>query len=133
MLQPCYNHVTSVLQPRYNRVTSVLQLCYNHVTTMLLLCYNHVTSKCSNANDTFHLYVSHHNRHTISGKEYSAKVMFQVLIEPGTFQISAQTVDPKNANIDEHFDNSELEWSTKSHVSIILHHMYVKLERQATQ
>ncbi|KAL5490797.1 hypothetical protein EMCRGX_G015981 [Ephydatia muelleri] len=69
-------------------------------------------------------------RHTISGKEYSAKVMFQVLIEPGTFDISAQTVDPANGKIDDHFNNSELEWSTKSHVSIILRHMYVKLERR---
>ena len=73
---------------------------------------------------------SSHNRHTILGKDYVAKVMFQVLIEPDTYDISAQTVDPKNANIDEHFDNGELEWSTKSHVSIILHHMYIKLERQ---
>ena len=75
-------------------------------------------------------YVSYHNRHTISGKEYSAKVMFQVLIEPGTFDVSAQTVDPANGKIDDHFSNSELEWSTKSHVSIILRHMYVKLERR---
>lgn len=54
--------------------------------------------------------------------------MFGVLAQPSSYTISTQTVDPKNAKIDEQFDNSELEWSTKQHVSIILHHLYVKLD-----
>ena len=60
--------------------------------------------------------------------KYFAKVAFKLRIEPESYKVSTQTVQATRSQIDDHFSNSELEWSTKCRKAIILYGLMVKLE-----
>ena len=61
--------------------------------------------------------------------KYSAKVAFKLWIDPDSYKVSPQTVQVASSQIDDHFSNSELEWSTKCRKAIFLCGLMVKLER----
>lgn len=57
------------------------------------------------------------------------RVAFQVRIKPQSYAIDKQTTESNcTKRIDENFDNSELEWSTKSSGVIILNGIMVKVD-----
>ena len=66
----------------------------------------------------------------ITGREYWAKVAFVARVHPHSYEVSGQTVLPEGGHsqpIDQHFDNSELEWSTRERSAVILYGLLVKL------
>jgi hypothetical protein len=65
------------------------------------------------------------------GKVYNAKVAFQVLIRPGAYEVSQETVGAtsKGISVDSHFANHQLEWSTKEKVATILYGLLVELRQ----
>ena len=54
-----------------------------------------------------------------TGKVYECRVMFQLLIKPGSYTINKATV-ACHGRIDNHFENYEIEWSTKDSNNIML-------------
>ena len=60
------------------------------------------------------------------GKAYNTKVAFQVLIEPDSYDVGAETIGARH-EIDPDFSNQEMEWSTKTDGSHILSGLLVKL------
>ena len=68
----------------------------------------------------------------MDSKIYDAKVAFQVLIRPGSYDISEETVGAtgKRIPVDSHFSNEQLEWSTKEKVATILYGLLVELRQK---
>ena len=64
----------------------------------------------------------------VTKMKYSAKVAFKLWIDPDSYKISSQTVQVTSSQIDDHFSNSELEWSTKCRKAIFLCGLMVKLQ-----
>lgn len=70
-------------------------------------------------------------RDGVTGREYWAKVAFKARVHPRSYKVSRQTVrpgEPHGQPIDRHFDNSELEWSTRERGAVILYGLLVRLE-----
>lgn len=64
----------------------------------------------------------------VTRRLYRAKVAFRLRIRPDSYNITSQTVQVSSSQIDDHFSNSELEWSTKQRAAIILCGLMVRLE-----
>ena len=64
-----------------------------------------------------------------TGRAYSAKVAFQVLIRPKSYKVGTETVGATlhGTNIDPHIPNSEIEWSTREKVATILYGLLIEL------
>ena len=86
-------------------------------------------NKLRKINDVLFLFTNI-SRYTdpVTKVKYFAKVAFKLRIEPESYKVSTQTVQAAGSQIDDHFSNSELEWSTKCRKAIILYGLMVKLE-----
>jgi hypothetical protein len=72
----------------------------------------------------------------VSKKTCYGRVVFQVRIKPGSYQVGKQTVlelTEKSQNFDPHFSNAELECSTIRRGVIILVGILVKVEDEKTK
>ena len=63
-------------------------------------------------------------------KTYKCRVVFQVLIKPGSYAVGKETIGSGHIQIDSEFDNSEIEWSTKQYGTTILYGLLIKAEKQ---
>ena len=63
----------------------------------------------------------------VTHQSYKAKVLLQVRIEPGSYNVGPETVRA-TSQIDPLFSNNELEWSTKSRGVVIIYGVLVKLQ-----
>ena len=61
-------------------------------------------------------------------KSYKAKVLLQVRIEPGSYEVGPQRVGA-TSQIDPLFTNDELEWSTERRKVTVIYGVLVKLEQ----
>ena len=59
-------------------------------------------------------------------KSYKCRTVFQVLIQPGSYSVSKETIGVGEEVIDSKFDNSEMEWLTNEYGLLI------KAEQQVT-
>ena len=68
-----------------------------------------------------------------SGKSYNAKVAFQVLIRPRSYQVGMETVGAtqQGTTIDPLIPNNEIEWATREKVATILYGLLVELREEA--
>lgn len=69
---------------------------------------------------SYHDPVTHHS--------YKAKVLLQVRIEPESYTVGPQTVGA-TSQIDPHFTNDELEWSTDRRKVTVIYGVLVKLQQ----
>ena len=69
---------------------------------------------------------------TITYKNYKCKVVFQVLIKPGSYSVGTETIGYGYTQIDSEFDNSEIEWSTKQYGTTILYGLLIRAKEQRT-
>ena len=70
-------------------------------------------------------------RFEIEGRPYDGRVCFKVLVEPKSYEVSGQTVALRgDKRIDEHFPNSELEWSTATDRAVYLYGLMIKVDRR---
>nr|XP_034336321.1 neuralized-like protein 4 isoform X5 [Crassostrea gigas] len=60
-------------------------------------------------------------------KTFHVRVAFQVWLKPGSYKTGPQSLGLTD-QIDPQFPNSELEWSTKEHGSVLLHGLLIKIE-----
>lgn len=60
-------------------------------------------------------------------KMQSARVVFQVCVKPGSYNIGPQTVGA-NEQFDPKFSNTEVQWSTKEKGATILRALLIKVE-----
>ena len=60
-------------------------------------------------------------------KRFTAKTVLQLCINPDSYKVGPQTIGAMT-EIDSHFSNEELEWSTKQRGAIILYGLLVKLD-----
>ena len=65
---------------------------------------------------------------TVNMKKYKCGVAFQVLIEPGSYKVAGETLEYGHTSIDDEFDNSEIEWSTKEYGTTVLYGLLIKAE-----
>ncbi|XP_076451881.1 neuralized-like protein 4 isoform X3 [Babylonia areolata] len=67
-----------------------------------------------------------------SRKTYQARVAFQVWVKPGSYKVGGQGQGSPTEDIaqqvDPHFRNSELAWSTKERGSLMLHALLLRVE-----
>ena len=63
-------------------------------------------------------------------KNYKCKVVFQVLIKPGSYSVGTKTIGYDNTQIDSEFHNSEIEWSTKQYGTTILYGLLIRAKEQ---
>jgi hypothetical protein len=65
----------------------------------------------------------------------SARVGFQVRVQPGKYAVGPETVGATAGDIviDKHFDNAELEWTTGARGVVILTGILVKIKDETTQ
>ena len=61
-------------------------------------------------------------------KKYKCRVAFQVLIKPGSYKVARETLGCGHKPIDDEFDNSEIEWSTKEYGTTVLYGLLIKAE-----
>ena len=59
------------------------------------------------------------------------KFAFQIRIRPNSYGVGQQTIKAKR-QIDQHFDNSALEWYTKDSDAIVLYGLLMKIEKVQT-
>ncbi|KAL9975190.1 hypothetical protein ACROYT_G012319 [Oculina patagonica] len=62
-----------------------------------------------------------------SKKKFAARTVLQLCINPDSYTVGPQTIGA-TTEIDPHFSNEELEWSTKQRGAIILYGLLVKLD-----
>ena len=65
---------------------------------------------------------------TVNMKKYKCTVAFQVLIKPDSYKVARETLGYGHKPIDDEFDNSEIEWSTKEYGTTILYGLLIKVE-----
>ncbi|XP_077863760.1 neuralized-like protein 4 [Saccoglossus kowalevskii] len=63
---------------------------------------------------------------TLTGITYNAKIAFQVCINPGKYNVGAETIDALE-QIDSAFSNDEIEWFTKKRGCVIMYRLLIKL------
>nr|KAG5698954.1 hypothetical protein BaRGS_024875 [Batillaria attramentaria] len=66
-----------------------------------------------------------------SRKTYQARVAFQVWVKPGSYKVGGQgqgSAEDIAQQVDPHFRNSELAWSTKERGSLMLHALLFRVE-----
>lgn len=64
-------------------------------------------------------------------KIYQARVAFQIWVKPGSYKVGGQAQGSGEdiaQQVDPHFRNSELAWSTKEKGSLMLHALLLKVE-----
>ena len=65
-------------------------------------------------------------------KTYQARVAFQVWVKPGSYKVGGQgqgsVMEDIVQQVDPHFHNSELAWSTKERGSLMLHALLLRVE-----
>ena len=66
----------------------------------------------------------------VTEKHYKCRVVFQVLIKPDSYTAGRETIGLGDQQIDNEFNNSEIEWSTKQIGVIILYGLLIKAEEQ---
>lgn len=74
-----------------------------------------------------------YSRFEAGGKQYDGRVCFKVLIKPG-YCVSGKTIASRDCKeIDEHFKDSELEWSTNVDRGIYLYGLMIKVDELKPQ
>lgn len=64
-------------------------------------------------------------------KTYQGRVAFQIWVKPGSYKIGGQgqvSAEDIAQQVDPHFRNSELAWSTKERGSLMLHALLLRIE-----
>ena len=61
-------------------------------------------------------------------KKYKCRVAFQVLIKPDSYKVTRETLGYGQKQIDDEFDNSEIEWSTKEYGTTVLYGLLIKAD-----
>ena len=65
-----------------------------------------------------------------TGIKAFGRVVFQVRVKPGTYNVCQETIGAGRHQIDPLFRNSELEWSTRRRGIIFLVAILVKMEKK---
>ena len=61
-------------------------------------------------------------------KKYKCRVAFQVLIKPDSYKVGRETLGYGHKPIDDEFDNSKIEWSTKEYGTTVLYGLLINAE-----